>query len=292
MSQYVTKIRTDQGDKQIDYNALANLPANPNLLINSDFRKPINQRGKTTYANEKDWSWCYGIDRWACNASLNSCTLKVNNNSITITNNGNSSMHFRQLFEQVYDNGTYTATVNVIAVTGNVVVHFDDATKSGALTVGKNIITLNAAPAYLNLLINAGASIELAWIKLEAGSASTPFVQRIYAEEVVLCKRFCQTVNLHWRTGIVNSSGTIISFVTDVLLRTLSSGSPLVTLYEVPTRIRTTSSNSIDTTLTLESVQLSNGTLVLNIASSTGLDARSVAVPVDDFKLLIDAEIY
>ena len=38
MSQYIKKIRTDQGDLQIDYNALANLPtiSNPNLLINSD----------------------------------------------------------------------------------------------------------------------------------------------------------------------------------------------------------------------------------------------------------------
>jgi hypothetical protein len=292
MSQLVKKIRTESGDLQIDYNALANLPGNPNLLINSDFRNPINQRGKTSYKNDKDWSWCYGIDRWACNASLNSCEVTVNDASITIANNGNSEMHFRQLFEQAYDNGTYTATINVIAVTGNVVVHFDGGAKSRTLTVGKNVITLNATPEHFNLLISAGASIELVWIKLEVGSVSTPFVPRIYGEEVYLCKRFCQTVNLHWRTGVVNSAGTIISFVADVLLRTLPSGSPLVTLYEVPTRIRTTSSNSIDTTLTLENVQLSNGMIVLNIASSTKLDARSVAVPIDEFKFLIDAEIY
>ena len=42
MSQYVTKIKTSDGDLQIDYNALANLPelntmfSNPNLLINGD----------------------------------------------------------------------------------------------------------------------------------------------------------------------------------------------------------------------------------------------------------------
>lgn len=195
MSQYITKIRTNEGDKQIDYNALANLPSNPNLLINSDFRNPINQRGQITYSNNNDWAWCYGIDRWACNASLNSCTLTVNDASITITNNGNSSMHFRQLFEQVYDEGLYTATINIVAVTGNVVVHFDDGVKSSALAVGKNVVTLNAAPEYLNLLIDAGASIELAWIKLEAGSVSTSFVPKQYAEELMICRRyFCVVV--------------------------------------------------------------------------------------------------
>ena len=201
-------------------------------------------------------------------------------------------MHFRQLFEQAYDNGAYTATINVIAITGNVVVHFDDGNKSSALTVGKNVITLNATPEHLNFAINAGASIELAWIKLEAGSVPTPFVPRMYAEEVYLCKRFFQTVNLYWRPGMVNSAGTIISFVADVLLRTLSSGSPFVTLYQVPTRIRTTSNNSVDTTFTLDSVHLSNSMVVLNIASSTVLEARSMAVPVDEFKIAVDAEIY
>lgn len=32
MAQYVTKIRTDEGDKQIDYNALANLPALESIM--------------------------------------------------------------------------------------------------------------------------------------------------------------------------------------------------------------------------------------------------------------------
>jgi hypothetical protein len=31
MAQYITKIRTESGDKQIDYNALANLPSQPTL---------------------------------------------------------------------------------------------------------------------------------------------------------------------------------------------------------------------------------------------------------------------
>ena len=56
MADYITKIRTDKGDLPIDYNALANLPtiSNPNLLINADFRNPVNQRGKTVYEEATD----------------------------------------------------------------------------------------------------------------------------------------------------------------------------------------------------------------------------------------------
>jgi hypothetical protein len=62
MPEYVTKIRTSQGDLPVDYNSLANLPelntmfSNPNLLINSDFRNPVNQRGATTYQEASDWT--------------------------------------------------------------------------------------------------------------------------------------------------------------------------------------------------------------------------------------------
>lgn len=58
MPEYINKIRTASGDLPINYEALANLPtiSNPNLLINSDFRNPINQRGSTTLTtNNSDW---------------------------------------------------------------------------------------------------------------------------------------------------------------------------------------------------------------------------------------------
>lgn len=55
MADLIKKIRTEQGDLQIDYSALANLPSiNNNLLINSDFRNPVNQRGETTYTEGLD----------------------------------------------------------------------------------------------------------------------------------------------------------------------------------------------------------------------------------------------
>ena len=49
MSQYITKIRTDSGDKQIDYNALANLPD----LITKKYVDDSNTEAKS-YAYDLD----------------------------------------------------------------------------------------------------------------------------------------------------------------------------------------------------------------------------------------------
>ena len=156
-----------------------------------------------------------------------------------------------------------------------------------------NTLTLtNATIDAVRIETSPDSYIALEWVKLEVGATATPFSPRPYAEEVMLCKRFSQNVNLYWRPGVVNSAGTVISFAVDVPLRTLQTGSPSVKFYQVPTRIRTTSSNSVDTTLTLESASVENGVLVLNIASSTNLEARNIAFAVDDFKMNVDAEIY
>lgn len=58
--------------------AWAKAPGQPrNLLDNSDFRNPVNQRGQTSYAVSG-----YTIDRWC----LGSGSLTINSNSISINN--------------------------------------------------------------------------------------------------------------------------------------------------------------------------------------------------------------
>ena len=305
MSQYVTKIRTNQGDKQIDYNALANLPAisNPNLLINGDFQ--VWQRGESfsNIANK------YTADRWMIKNAKSATPLVEKSvstpngepmcQSMHIKDTANENTYLAYNFEHAIK-GTYTLSFWYFSTTQISTYIHDNGSYVKLMDLAASSVWRRAhvsfyanAVDFINIIhaMKAGECY-ITGIKLEVGTTATPFVPRSHAEEVVLCKRFCQTVNLYWRPGVVNSAGTIISFVADVLLRTLPSGSPLVTLYEVPTRIRTTSSNSVDTTLTLESVHLSNGMVALNIASSIKLDARSVAVPIDEFKTLIDAEIY
>lgn len=200
MADYITKIRTNEGDKQIDYNALANLPelntmfSNPNLLINSDFRNPVNQRGQTTYTEGTER---YGVDRWLL---YNSTREVVNSKSITVTNVGEATTWCAQKFERPLDNSeSYTITVKVGAITGSgayvSIGNQDEETTPGILQTGINRFVINPNEITSNMAqfvvtLPVGTSVELIYIKLEQGSIATPFVPRLYAQEVAECQRY------------------------------------------------------------------------------------------------------
>ena len=114
MAEYITKIRTNQGDKQIDYTALANLPTinNPNLLINSNFRNPVNQRGETSYTFNGA-GVAYTIDRWCINYHS---TLIVNDGYVTLQGNVDSNNYWYQPLEHAMT-GTFTISVYVKSIT-------------------------------------------------------------------------------------------------------------------------------------------------------------------------------
>ena len=196
MSQYINKIRTKEGDKQIDYNALANLPtiSNPNLLINSDFRNPINQRGKTTYTGGEPK--VYTIDRWCMGNNDFSRTVNIVNGGVKITNpNTTYNATFQQIFENALPQGTYTISVNVISKNGDGIFYCtspNSSTKKN-LVVGLNTLTLtDIAINSVRIEVSPSSDITLEWVKLEIGDTATPFSPRPYAEEVILCKRFYQ----------------------------------------------------------------------------------------------------
>jgi hypothetical protein len=195
MSQYVTKIRTDEGDKQIDYNALANLPtiSNPNLLINGDFRNPVNQRGITKY--EGQTSKGYSIDRWCIGEQDYQRTVEVVNGGITITNPNTTYIGtLQQIFEHTLPQGDYTLSVKVKSVArGRATMscggsHYE--TKKDLL-LGVNTLTLTDATVdSFKIYLEPDSQITLEWAKLEVGTTPTPFSPRPYAEEIALCQRY------------------------------------------------------------------------------------------------------
>lgn len=64
--------------------------AQRNLLDNSDFRNPVNQRGQTSYTSAYGG---YTIDRWIANAAI---TLNVNTGSVTALSSGNTQNEIYQ----------------------------------------------------------------------------------------------------------------------------------------------------------------------------------------------------
>lgn len=201
MSQLVKKIRTDQGDLQIDYNALANLPtiSNPNLLINGDFK--VNQRGKQVYEFVNGWT--YTVDRWRIFKDM---TVTVNDTgTITLAKNHDGQTHFMQMLERRDIPGEYTLSFKVKSMTGTMSAYIEDG-NNALITVTQpgiyEVHTSTRANGATFRLEGTNTSVELEWVKLEAGHTATPFVPRLYAEELMLCRRyFC----------VIAPSGMIIS---------------------------------------------------------------------------------
>jgi hypothetical protein len=208
MAEFITKIRTDEGDKQIDYNALANLPelntmfSNPNLLINSDFRNPINQRGLTTYQEAPNWTYC--IDRWKY---FNQMTVQVLSGAVKFASHGTGRSWFMQEFENELPSDTYTVSVKVSSVSGTCDMKFENSSGTQLEKVinstGVTSLTYTGRVGSVVFELNGNDSqLTIEWVKLERGSGTTPFVPRIYAEEIALCKRFYQVETLY-RSEIV-----------------------------------------------------------------------------------------
>lgn len=234
MSQLVKKIRTSAGDCQIDYNALANLPtiSNPNLLINSDFRNPVNQRGKSTYtSNANDLTRVFTIDRWNIQ---NGGTLTVNNASVTFTSDNatTGSCMFCQVVETL-PTDDYTLQVKVKNGVGGatikVVNKSSEEVFNGTLSVGLNTFVMkNINVRSISINLGDNSYIELEWVKLECGTIATKFTPKLRAEELLSCYRFFYTVECRLLMNEYNSMNADGNLYYPTKMRT----TPYVTLLE------------------------------------------------------------
>ena len=162
--------------------------ANPNLIINGDFR--INQRGNTTYSSSG-----YTVDRWQ--NSNNYGTLTKSSNYITFSASGGTAYLVQRIEDSgnlvgktvtlsvcLSDDTIYSATETLQAVAnsyatiffewGNVRIYYYSATGYFAPTIH----------------ITDGNSVSVKWVKLELGSVATPYSIKPYAEELVMCERY------------------------------------------------------------------------------------------------------
>lgn len=176
--------------------------SNKNILDNWDFRKPVNQRGLTTYTAAATRG--YTIDRWTIEAV--GLTLTVGDGFITLTNSGAGLGYFRQHLENgnLYHGKALMFSVDVKEYTGttNMIIY----SASGS-SVSKQITTagINAAnedsfqygASFQTVLsIAAGASISLYTAKLEIGEVSTLINDppAKYVEELAKCLNHCWEV--------------------------------------------------------------------------------------------------
>lgn len=207
-------ILTEDGNSIMD---TVNQFGNPNLLNNSYFAKPINQRGLSKYVVNQ--ARTYTIDRWCLlNKGLAlGGSLEVLTDSIKLKKGSTDIWINQSLEDKIMHNGSLTFSVSAKSVSNNLAKalvnlngRIDSILSPGTAyeyssgisefnlkeSFDKYIITFNNIPKEIKYFcVSIGSlldteDLEIEWVKLEIGSIATPFVPRTYAEELVLCKRY------------------------------------------------------------------------------------------------------
>ena len=135
-------------------------------------------------------------------------------------------------------------------------------------------------------------TFDIAQVQLEEGSAATPFEQRFYEIELLLCQRYCQTIGSRFTGSVENGSYYTVFFPTLINMRTNPSATVRSGHY-FSARYAGTDVNIINPTLAATSA-LRNG--VWTLVLSSGLTAYRPIEPrmqqnlFNDF-LLLNAEL-
>lgn len=173
-----------------------------NLLDNSDFTNPVNQRGKTSYTSG------YAIDRWKIPAS-ETTSLTVDSDGITVAANGENGYLFHHIIATSNLIGkTLTAAVclkdGTIYTFGNGIVSTispSTETQIGTRTSTDNGVNLALFSStnktiMIQIKVPYGVSLELKWAALYEGdyTAETlpPYIPKGYGVELVECQRYYQ----------------------------------------------------------------------------------------------------
>lgn len=172
----------------------ASFYTNPeNLLDNSDFRNPVNQRNNTSYSGGG-----YTIDRWKLSAE----SLTVNSDSITLT--GSSASAVLTQYMTALRNGTYTfaAKINgevktcVFSISRTTITTIDNS--NAAYTGGYLQVVFSANLPAVQIRANAGYSVSVDWAALYEGSytadSAPPHTPKGHAAELAECQRYYRKI--------------------------------------------------------------------------------------------------
>lgn len=198
-----------------------------NLLDNSDFQNPVNQRGQTSYSGSG-----YTIDRWVKEGT--STVVTIGNGGITIDNTSNSD---DGVFLQKTDDKTAQKLIGKVVTTaiymGNGTVYCG----SGIVTYDINVASVETSDFILSLcffssaasyqaarlVVHPGKSVTIKRIVLYEGTYTAdtlpPYVPKGYAAELAECQR---------RLIPVRSRFTCVAFSSRKMLCNIFSNIPLV----------------------------------------------------------------
>lgn len=259
-------------------------PCNPNLLINGDFK--VNQRGATSYTSG------YSVDRW----TIDNGTLTPNTSgSVTIVNSSSAMAYFQQRIEETSSLWGKTITASIKLSTGTILKATTtlpstapSASQNFVCSVRKEGVELRLyyfSSGFLSFTVDiwAGTTVTIMWAKMEIGSFQTEFSPRPYAEELVMCQRYYNSVFANGCSQIYQGS---IYFTKD--LPTTMRVSPSLTMID-ECYTYTYDGNYIGVgTVTINSMRGSSISLKVTNSAFT----NNVVISTGIFSIKLDAEIY
>lgn len=151
--------------------------SNPNLLDNSNFMSPVNQRNITQISNTAN-NAIYTLDRWLLwSAAGGAATLTVRSGYISVYVPANLAASLSQRLVK----GVVPTSYAMVAY----------LTDGGTLIGTVDFSSTAYDTAILNFPVtNAEKTYQLKYVKLEGGNIATPYVPKGYGAELAECQRY------------------------------------------------------------------------------------------------------
>ena len=177
---------------------------NPNLLDNSDFTNPVNQRGRTSYTAEAVAA--YAVDRWAILYG----TFDVSARQLTGTAYTGRTCCIRQALSES-EKGLAVGSTIAFSAQINGQIHKSGMTVQDRSQYGEFSevpagyicedfeVVCYSISGTVYLAVYAKKALVIDWVKAEKGGIATPYVPKGYGAELAECLRYFQRVHADWR---------------------------------------------------------------------------------------------